>query len=142
MLQAALVPQSRKRLDKESSELEEKRVIRTLWTIVRSTFRRFRVKKSVVFAFDGVPPLAKLAISQQRRQRAARVGLLSARIELSLRANEGHVDETASIVPVEGSKEGQEDGGGIAHKSTQSQPESETNETTDLRRSGYGIRKE
>ena len=67
-----------------SSSAADSRVLHALWCIIRSTFRRFKVKKSVVFAIDGVPPLAKLGISQLRRQRAARVGLLSACIERSL----------------------------------------------------------
>lgn len=68
----------------------DSRVLRALRAIISGTFKRFNVKKSVVFAVDGVPPLAKLAASQQRRQRAARMGLLSACIEESLRPKETH----------------------------------------------------
>ncbi|XP_026194123.1 uncharacterized protein LOC34617363 [Cyclospora cayetanensis] len=68
------------------SDTGDRQVLRALWSIINNTFKRFRVRKSIVFAIDGVPPIAKLAISQQRRLRAARAGVLSARIEESFRA--------------------------------------------------------
>lgn len=81
LLQAALASPS---TFATSADAEDSRIIRALWRILRSTFKRFRVRKNVVLAIDGVPPLAKLAMSQQRRQRAARAGILSECIEQCL----------------------------------------------------------
>ncbi|KAL8271989.1 hypothetical protein Esti_004113 [Eimeria stiedai] len=121
-------------LQVSKSRAAEARVIRALRSIIGSTFKRFKVKKSVVFALDGVPPLAKLSVSQRRRERAAAFGLLSACIEQSLGAREGDQKEAA-----EDEQESQEE----VRKSTNVLPEwRHTGEATvchESGRSGYNI---
>lgn len=117
----------------------EIRVLRVLRAIINSTFKRFRVKRSIVFALDGVPPVAKLAVSQQRRQRAARAGLLSACIEQTFRAKEGHEEGTAATSPTQGSQGEQEDEHGPDTISPELRGESAARKDGDSGRSGYSI---
>lgn len=145
MCQAALAPSgfsSNGSRRSSSSAPGETRVLRVLWAIINSTFKRFRVKRSIVFALDGVPPLAKLAVSQQRRQRAARAGLLSACIEQSFRAKD-ECEEGAADTPssTRGTQEEQEDEHGTATISPESPGGSPSRNGGDSGRSGYSIRK-
>ena len=122
-----------------TSNADYKRVIRNLWAILNNTFRRFKVKKTVVFAIDGVPPLAKLAISQQRRQRAASTGLLSACIERSFRAKKAEDDSpgTASLLSDQDQKSDQTSGG--SHSTEMAQ--GARRDGSSGGKSGYSIRR-
>ncbi|KAL8449859.1 hypothetical protein Emed_002822 [Eimeria media] len=123
-------------LDASNSQAAEARVIRALRSIISSTFRRFRVKKSVVFALDGVPPLAKLAVSQRRRRRAASVGLLSACIEQSLGKREG--DQNEAPEDEQESQEGPQTSSTVGPELRHTNKDAVCQENA---RSGYSIRK-
>ncbi|KAL8439824.1 hypothetical protein Efla_004350 [Eimeria flavescens] len=133
---------SRKSTASTASHGDEPRVIQALRSILQSTLTRFKVKKSVVFALDGVPPLAKLAVSQRRRQRAANVGLLSACIERSLRGKQIHTDHN-SFEAAEASAAVEQGGQDNArqHPSMSPGPQqnSEREREVDLTRPGYSI---
>lgn len=76
----------------------ESLVLRALLCLLGRTLRKFRAQKSVVIAIDGVPPLAKLSTSQDRRIRSARSGSLSEAIASSFEATESKCEEMVASI--------------------------------------------